>query len=191
MNAIILAGGRSLRMGGTTKAFLRLRGERFIDRILRVLGPLFDAFIVVTNEPELYVGFDVRVVRDEREGVGPLMGLYSGLKASVSTTSFITAVDMPLVNGALVRRLLMMGEDCDALVPRWNGNVEPLCAVYSRRCLPAIESVLDRGRIVSFFPLVRACYLEEPAVRKLDPRGQSFFNVNSPADYDALRSLGD
>jgi len=191
MNAIILAGGLALRMGGTTKAFLRLDGERFIDRILRVLGPLFEAFIVVTNEPELFAGLGVRVVRDEREGVGPLMGLYSGLKASVSTTSFITAADTPLVNEALVRRLLGIGEECDVLVPRWNGNVEPLCAVYARRCLPAIERVLDRGRIVSFFPLVRVCYLEEPAVRMLDPRGLSFFNVNSPADYDSLRSLGD
>jgi len=190
MNAIILAGGLALRMGGTTKAFLRLDGERFIDRILRVLGPLFEAFIVVTNEPELFAGLGVRVVRDEREGVGPLMGLYSGLKASVSTTSFITAADTPLVNETLVRRLLGIGEECDVLAPRWNGNVEPLCAVYARRCLPAIESVLDRGRIVSFFPLVRVCYLEEAIVRALDPRGLSFFNVNSPADYDALQSLG-
>jgi molybdopterin-guanine dinucleotide biosynthesis protein A len=132
------------------------------------------------------------------------MGVYSGLKASGSEMNFVTAVDTPLVVEALVRHLMEIGDECDARVPRWEGRVEPLCAVYSRRCLPAIESVLDQGRnvaentatantatarIIAFFPLIRACFVEESAVRKLDPQGLSFFNVNTRADYNALRAI--
>jgi molybdopterin-guanine dinucleotide biosynthesis protein A len=199
MNAIILAGGLSRRMNGTRKAFLRLGEETFLERILGVLGPFVDSFLIVTNEPDRYAGFGAQVVRDEREGVGPLMGICSGLKASQSETSFVTAVDTPLLARDLVRHLSEDGDECDARVPRWHGDVQPLCAVYSRRCLPAIERVLGqeragagnspRGRIIAFFPLVRVCIVEEPAVRKLDPEGISFFNVNTREDYESLRSL--
>jgi molybdopterin-guanine dinucleotide biosynthesis protein A len=186
MNAIILAGGLSRRMNGTRKAFLRLGNESFIERILRLVKPFTDAAYIVTNEPDLYARFDARSVADERQGVGPLMGIYSGLKASGSERNFVTAVDTPLLSPALARHLCEAGDQCDAAVPRWKAGMEPLCAVYARRCLPAIESVLDQGRIVGFFPLIRTCFIEESAVRELDPEGLSFFNVNTPEDYFAL-----
>jgi molybdopterin-guanine dinucleotide biosynthesis protein A len=198
MNAIILAGGLSRRMNGTRKAFLRLGEETFLERILGVLGPLVDSFLIVTNEPDRYAGFGAQVVRDEREGVGPLMGICSGLKASQSQTSFVTAVDTPLLARDLVRHLAEDGDECDARVPRWHGDVQPLCAVYSRRCLPAIHCVLEQeragagsapaGRIIAFYPLVRLCIVEESTVRKLDPGGLSFLNVNTPEDFDTLQA---
>ncbi len=190
IDAVILAGGNAVRLGGVQKASLVYDGERFINRILRTLAPLFQSFTIVTNDPKPFEGLGVRLVRDEREGLGPLMGLYSGLKSSRAEASFVTAVDTPLLSARLVRRLLEGEEACDAFVPRWNGNLEPLCAVYGRRCLPSIERVIEQRRIVSFFPLVRVCFLDEPVVRQLDPQGRSFFNVNSPADYEALRSIG-
>ncbi len=189
MNAIILAGGFSRRMNGTTKAFLRLGSETFIERILRVLEPLVDSACIVTNDPELYARFAARAVTDETRGAGPLMGMYSGLKASASEASFVTAVDTPLLSAPLVRRLMAAVNGCDACVPRWEGRLEPLCAVYTRRCLPAIESVLYQGRIIAFFPLVHACVMEEPAVREMDPAGLSFVNVNTVEDYEALCAL--
>ena len=199
MNAIILAGGLSRRMNGTRKAFLRLGGQTFLDRVMGVLRPLVRSFLIVTNEPDLYAGLGARVLRDEQEGVGPLMGIYSGLKASGSETNFVTAVDTPLLAGDLVRGLAQGAEECDVHVPRWERELEPLCAVYSRRCLPAIESVLQqeragaadgpRGRIIAFFPLVRVCVVEQPVVMALDPEGRSFFNVNTTEDYEKLRVL--
>ncbi len=189
MDAIVLPGGSAVRLGGANKALLRVGGERFIDRILRTLAPLFDSVTIVSGDPRPYEGLKARVIADEREGLGPLMGLYSGLKASRGDASFVTAVDTPLVNAKLVERLLLLEGSCDALVPKWNGNLEPLCALYTRRCLPHVERVLEQRRIVSFFPLVRVCYLEESEVAELDPLGRSFLNVNSPADYEALRSI--
>jgi len=189
VDAIILAGGSAVRLGGANKALLQVGGERFIDRILRTLAPLFHSFTIVSSDPRPYRDLGVRVIADEQQGLGPLMGLYSGLKASRGEASFVTAVDTPLVSAKLVERLLQTEDSCDAMVPKWNGNPEPLCAVYARRCLPHVERVLERRRIVSFFPLVRVCYLEESAVAEVDPLGRSFLNVNSPADYEALRSV--
>jgi molybdopterin-guanine dinucleotide biosynthesis protein A len=189
MNAIILAGGLSRRMNGTRKAFLRLGDESFIERILRLVKPFTDAAYIVTNEPDLYARFDARAVPDEQQGAGPLMGVYSGLKASGSEMNFVTAVDTPLLSAALAGALVEAAEECEAAVPRWKAGMEPLCAVYARRCLPAIESVLAQGRIVGFFPLVRTRFIEESVVRALDPEGLSFFNVNTPEDYDALLAL--
>ena len=196
MNAIILAGGLSRRMHGFPKAFLRLGGQTFLERILAVVSPLVDTVLIVTNEPERCAGVDARVVPDEREGGGPLMGIYSGLKACGVEASFVTAADTPLLSRALVERLVNSWNDCDVRVPRWRGYFEPLCAVYARRCLHSIEETMDRHpagaaapRIIDFFPLVRVCPLEEAEVRSLDPEGLSFLNINTDADYRRIRPI--
>jgi molybdenum cofactor guanylyltransferase len=199
MNAIVLAGGLSRRMNGIPKPFLRLGGQTFLERILAVVTPLVDAVLIVTNHPEQCAGLGARVVSDEREGGGPLMGIYSGLKASSAEACFVTAADTPLLSRALVERLVspVSWSDCDVRVPRWRGYFEPLCAVYARRCLPAIEETMEghpagsaaAPRITTFFPLVRVCSLEEAEVRSLDPEGLSFLNVNTQEDYERIRSM--
>ena len=189
MNAIVLAGGRGLRMAGIEKAFLRLGGETFLDRALRLLAPLFDSLIVSASGAGPYARPGARVVRDVREGGGPLVGLFSALEASDSDLNFVTAVDAPLLQETLVLYLRENAPGCDALVPRSRKGIEPLCAVYSRRCLPAIERSLNQGRIVSFFPFVRVCWVPEDEVMAADPRGLSFINVNTPEDLRWLRRL--
>lgn len=115
------------------------------------------------------------------------MGLFTGLSACGSELAFVTTADTPLLQPALVRYLLDNALECDALVPCWEKGAEPLCATYARRCLPAIERVLDQGRVVSFFPAVRVRLVPQSIVRGIDPDGASFFNVNTPEDYERLR----
>ncbi len=187
MNALVLAGGRGSRMGGGEKAFLTLGAETFISRILRILRPHFDTLLVATGTPERYAGLGDLVVADEREGRGPLMGVYCGLKASSSEHTFVTSVDAPLLRVALALLLRENAAGCDALVPVWRGMPEPLCAVYSRACIGPIERTMDQGRVISFYPLVRVRMLEEAAVRAVDPTGRSFSNVNTPQDVTRIR----
>jgi molybdopterin-guanine dinucleotide biosynthesis protein A len=176
-------------MGGLTKAFLTLRGRTFIERILDTLAPLVDSVILATNEPERYRHLGVRVAADPEEGRGPLMGIWAGLQASAADACFVAAADAPLLQPALVRELMARARDWDVVVPVWHGEFEPLCAVYSRRCLPAIERCLDKGRIISFFPLVRVCGVPESEAAAADPAGLSFVNVNTPEDLERLRGL--
>jgi molybdopterin-guanine dinucleotide biosynthesis protein A len=148
-----------------------------------------DSVIVSTNEPDLFRHLGVRVVTDAEEGQGPLMGIRTGLQASTADVCFVAAADAPLLQPALVQALSARVRDCDAVVPIWKGELEPLCAVYARRCLPAIERSLGQGRVVSFFPLVRVCYLPEEEVTAADPQGRSFVNVNTSEDLQRVLRL--
>ncbi len=187
MNALILSGGRSTRMGGGEKALLTLGSETFICRLLRTLRPLFDTLLIATNAPERYAGLDAVLVRDEKEGFGPLMGLYGGLKASGSEHTFVTTADAPLLRTGLACYLQANAGGWDALVPLWQGFPEPLCAVYARSCLGAISESLEERRVISFYPRVRVRFVEEAVVRDLDPRGRSFLNANTPEDLELIR----
>lgn len=191
MNAIILSGGAGSRLGGKEKAFLKLGDDTFVGRKIKMLKPLFEEIIVVTNNPQLYVGLKVKIIKDEKEGAGPLMGLYCGLKGSSADLNFVTASDTPFLKTELVRYLIKNADDYDVVVPQWHGMTEPLCAVYSKRCIPYIEKVIgENGRINSFYKFSKVKFISERELKKTDPEGISFFNVNTPSDYQkAIRCI--
>jgi molybdopterin-guanine dinucleotide biosynthesis protein A len=187
MDAIVLAGGLGMRMGGLAKAFLTLGGRTFIQRILDTLAPLVNSVCVSTNSPDAYRHLGVRIVEDPERGRGPLMGIMAGLRASTEDACFVVAADAPLLQPGLVRLLGARARDWDAVVPVWEDRFEPLCAVYSRGCLPEMERTLDQGRVVSFFPFVRVCSVPEAEVKTEDPEGLSFANVNTQEDLERLQ----
>lgn len=195
MNCIILAGGKAKRMGGIDKASLKLGEETFLERKIRILRPLFDTIIVVSNDPTMpFAGSsasDYIVVPDKERGFGPLMGLYSGLSASSTVHNFITTVDTPFLTIRLVKYLLKQSEDKsgDGLVTRWNGMIEPLFAVYTKNCLGAIEQVMEERKIISFYRYVTIEFIPEDRIAQYDPQGHSFFNVNTWDDYRRATAL--
>ena len=189
MNAIVLSGGIGTRMGGREKAFLKIGRDTFISRKIRLLKPLFNKIIIVTNNPRLYRGLGVKIVKDREGGVGPLMGLYTGLKASSAKYNFVTTSDTPFLKTELVRYLIKNIDDYDVVVPEWHGMIEPLCAVYSKKCIPYIKKVMDKNRRVnSFYKFSKVKFISEHELKKIDLEGISFFNVNTSSDYEeALR----
>jgi len=183
MNAIILAGGKGGRLGEVEKAFLKLGGESFIEYKLAILKKHFGSVIIVTNKLEKYRQFRVSIVRDELEGRGPLMGLYCGLKNSQDQANFVTTCDTPFLKEEVIELLCQNIGDFDAIVPCWHNDLEPLLAIYSKRCIPFIEREMDKGRVISFFPHIKVKHIEENLLRTVDPEGLSFFNVNTIEDY--------
>src|SRR5512136_1448720 len=98
MTGIILAGGKSRRMG-RDKIFLEAGGVPLFDRVYGVLKGIFSDLIVVANNPESYTGYSgVRVTPDAIPNKGALGGLYTGLKEALSYHSFCFASDMPFLN---------------------------------------------------------------------------------------------
>jgi len=186
---IVLAGGGSRRMG-SDKSLLPLDGERFIERICRVLAGLFPEVLIVTNSPERYASIPCRKVPDLHRDGGVLAGLHAGLFHARHPRIFAVACDMPFLQPELIRHLCRSGRG-DVHVPRTAGGLEPLHACYRKSCLPAMEEALLRGdrRIVAFFPEVRVVEMPPAVWRRYDPEGVSFFNVNTPQDYFALRQL--
>lgn len=177
-SAIVLAGGRSSRMG-CDKAALPLGEGRLIDGLLGKLREIFATIIVVGAAPGIVCDPRVRLVADERPGLGPLMGLLSGLKASDSELNFVMACDIPAFDRDFLLRMLSRAEAYDILVPRHrNGFHEPLFAVYSRRIVSLIQTSLDSGltRIDLIYPLCRQGYIELEDDSWL-------VNINTPQDY--------
>ena len=187
---VILVGGKSRRYG-RNKALEVFQNERLIDRQVRTVGSLFSDVLVVANEPELYLHLDVTVVRDVIPRQGPLGGIYTGLLFAQDRSVFVTACDMPFVQPPLIRRMVELAGEYDIVVPEKKAGLEPLHAIYSSRCLPHIKGMLARRelQIISFFPAVKVYRLSSAEIGQLDPRGLSFFNINTPDDMERAGEL--
>jgi molybdopterin-guanine dinucleotide biosynthesis protein A len=170
-----------------------LAGQPMVARIVHKLSVLGDDVIVVASQPERYqfLALPARLVRDERPGLGSLMGVYSGLKAARHDHALTVACDMPLLNLDLVRYMLDLADGYDMVIPRVKGLVEPLHAVYSKACLPHIARLLEQGqcKIASFFGDVRVRFVEADELDRFDPRRFSLVNINAPEDWDRVLSL--
>ncbi len=188
MTAVILAGGNSIRMG-QNKAFIKIDGVPIITRIHSLFKELFEEVSIVTNQKDLFKNFGSSIYTDLLPDKGALGGLYTGIFFSSFDYSFCVACDMPFIKRPLVEFLIRHTKDEDALVPRTTDGLQPLHAVYSKRCLDAIRSVIDRGkhRITDFYDLVRVKIVEESEFLHLDPLRESFINVNTPEELLLIR----
>ncbi|TAN58930.1 molybdenum cofactor guanylyltransferase [bacterium] len=189
VNAIILAGGRNSRMRGIDKAFLEIDGQPFIARIIKALKGLVREIIVVTNDPEKYAKYKVKLVRDESEGMGPLMGICSGLKASGARYNFVVACDMPFINTALIKFMLDKKKGYDILLIRDSEKFHTLFGVYSKRCIPVMEEMIEKGelRVRSIFPGLKARFFSRKAAEKFDPGLLSVININTPDELESVK----
>jgi molybdenum cofactor guanylyltransferase len=185
-SAIILAGGKSSRMG-RSKALLEFAGEPLIVHLVRELKNLFDDVVVVAAPEQELPFLPVTLARDEIAYQGPVGGIYYGMKAARGDTCFVTSCDVAFLNTALIAHLMSQISHHDVVVPYWEERYQPLHAVYRRGVLPLLAGQLDRGELrpVHLFDKVRTLKIGADEVRRFDPEGLSFFNMNTPADYDA------
>lgn len=193
LTGIILAGGKSSRFG-SDKAIQVLGRERLVERAVHQLSWLPE-LLVVANET--YAArlrdsvFPARLVFDIRAGQGPMGGIEAGLLASGNKHALVVACDMPFLNRGLICRMIEMCPGWDLVVPRTEGLIEPLHAIYSKDCLPAIRRRLGEGKVDvrGLLEDVRVLFLEQEEVDRFDPKRSSFFNINSVADMDRAREL--
>ena len=97
---------------------------------------------------------------------------------------------MPFVTAELTAFLAAKKEGFAAIIPRYRGHIEPLCAIYARSCLPVIEDLLQTGdnQVRQVFAKVNTCYIEEAELERFGDVQQLFFNLNTPQDWqEALR----
>ena len=186
VTGVILAGGKSSRMG-QNKALMSLGGYRLIERVVGVLQQVFPTLLLVTNTPEDYAPLGVTMVGDVYSDKGSLGGIYSALYHAQTPYSFVVACDMPFLQAAVIRYLLAQAADYDVVMPDVLGEMQPLHAVYSKACLPAILRRLEANRlkIVGFLPEVRVRTVVADELRSLDPELLAFQNLNTPAEFHA------
>jgi molybdopterin-guanine dinucleotide biosynthesis protein A len=212
ISGIVLAGGKSRRMGGRNKAFLELGGRPLIDIVVERVRSVCGEVLIVAGDTRPYAGLGAPLVEDRFQEVGVLGGLHAGLEAASHELALVVGCDMPFLNPDLLRAFAGWLEGFDVVVlrhapsppqspPRSGGDVpegqggafiEPLHAIYRRTCLPAIETAIGAGerRIVSFFPDVRVRYVTPAEIASVDPDLRSFRNVNTPEEWAAVRAEG-
>ena len=193
-SGVILAGGLSRRLG-RDKALVSISDQPLIQRVIERVEQLSQEIVVVVADQnraaDLPLAQEHRVVLDCYPGTGSLGGIFSGVDAASNGWTLVVACDMPFLNLALLRRMMALTEDADAVVPLVDGRPEPTHALYSKACLPFIEPRLISVdlKISGFYDEVRVRYLSEEDVAALDPEFLSFFNVNTPEDLDRALSL--
>ena len=183
ISGIILAGGKSSRYG-RNKALVEINGVRLIERVIRVMEPLFERLIIITNTPQDYAYLKLPMVEDLIKGLGPLGGLFTGLQTMSDDAGFFVACDMPFLSGELIRHMVEVMEDFDAVVPKVDWKIEALHAIYTKHCIPAIKALIDNKeyQVIKFFQSVRVRYLNEEEILDFDPEMRSFFNINRPEE---------
>ena len=193
---IVLCGGRSTRMG-SPKALLPFGAETMLQRVVRLLGTVASPLVVVAAHGQPLPGLpgSVSVALDEQEGRGPLEGLRAGLKALPGDVeiAYVTSCDVPLLVPSFVRRMVELLGNHDIAVVEIDGFPHPLSAVYRRRTLPHIESLLAANRLrpVFLFDAVRTRRVQAAELASVDPRLLTLRNLNTRQDYlDALSSAG-
>lgn len=187
---VVLAGGRSQRMG-KSKAALLIGGEPLLRRVVRRLRLAVENVLVVGSGDLAALAPDTRIIQDLplHQGQGPLAGLEAALDAIETPYAFVVACDMPFVAPDLARAMVALAASDlsgDVLALRTSQGIEPLHAVYSRACLPTVTRQLDAGERSLQRLLAHLRVGEVPAelIRRYDPARRSAFNANSPDEWE-------
>jgi molybdopterin-guanine dinucleotide biosynthesis protein A len=198
---IVLAGGRSSRMGAP-KAALEWHGSTLLRRTAGILARVADGPVVVVRAagqalPELPPA--VEVVDDPCEGLGPVQGLAAGLAAVAGRAeiAFVCSTDLPFLHPAFARRVLRaVADGADVGLPVARGYPQPLAAAYRTTLAAVAERLVREQRLRPAFlfdectvtRLDDAALRADPILAALDPDLDSVLNVNEPADYEAARA---
>lgn len=192
ITGIILAGGKSSRYGAN-KAFVEINGVQLIERVITVMGSVFEHLILITNTPHEYTYLNLPMYEDLIKGLGPIGGILTGLEAISDESGFFMACDMPFINGDLIHYMVEVSDDYDAVVPRISWKMEALHALYKKSCLTAIKELIESNeyQTIKFFNKIRVRYVDWDEIRAFDPKQRSFFNINSPQELlDAVKLKG-
>nr|WP_035717059.1 MULTISPECIES: molybdenum cofactor guanylyltransferase [Gordonia] len=198
--ALVLAGGRSRRMG-SDKAALDWEGEPMLARVVRVVSQRCDPVLVVAGETSAaFRGVDdirdraapgidsskVHWVTDEQEGTGPLGGLVAGLSAAAAAGAeyaFVCATDMPLIAPELIDELrLGMTGSTQAVIARDAQRDHPMAGIYRTDAAAQIADLVASGER-RMLGAIEALNTHRVGVSEPD----WLVNVNAPEDLHRLR----
>lgn len=195
MTGIILAGGKSSRMGAD-KSLLVLNGRPVISHMHSLLSNVFSRMLVITNKPEQFRFLGVPCATDIFEDAGPLGGIHAGLVHSGSERNFIIACDLLLMSQEMIHHLATIETHHPITLAGSDGAIHYLCGVYKRQCLNEAEALLrnradamrggepQRPDAVSMHALCM-----RTGVEVIDPTTlpfaapDLFFNMNRPEDF--------
>lgn len=199
--SIILAGGESRRMG-QSKGLLPVKGEPLLKKLVGVVQPFSEHIIVVAREEEkkeirrsLPQLNNLVVITDEPrfKGKGPLAGMQAGMSLRLADYYFVCACDLPCLDQSFIAGLkscVAENGGYAAYIPVEAERYQPLAAVY-QPIQSIIESLLRQNELkwTALLNRLSTYYLiEEREWRGWSEVSNPFFNMNTPDDYNKIRS---
>ena len=197
---IVLAGGKSSRMGGGDKALVPLGGRPLLAHVIERLRPQVTEIVLNANDdPGRFGAFGLPLAPDRLDGqLGPLAGIHAGLawaeaNRPESRLVITVAADTPFFPTDLVSRLCAATDKADPtlVVARSEGGVHPVFGLWPVSLAPHLEDSLNRGarKALDFVTAHQAKEVRFPPVdvggRAVDP----FFNINRPEDLAEAEAL--
>jgi molybdopterin-guanine dinucleotide biosynthesis protein A len=188
--AIILAGGKSSRLG-QNKVFADIANKTIFEREFDVLQKLFSEIIIIAGNPVLFRPSGLKIYKDIIPDKGPLGGILTGLSVSATKNNFVVSCDLPFLNENVISYLCSQFISCNLLIPCWQGQLMPLHGFYSKNCLPVIENQISANnlKVLDITSHLKTKYIQEHELKKFDPEGKSFFNVNTLEDLEKARVM--
>jgi molybdopterin-guanine dinucleotide biosynthesis protein A len=200
VTGVLLAGGRSSRMGGREKALLDIGGKPMLLHVLARLRPQVGRIVINANgDPARFSGHCLPVIADSIEGyAGPLAGLHAGIewaRAETPEAKFIASVpiDCPFLPLDLVARLkaALMAKNAPCAIAASDGERHPVAGLWRVELAEVLaDSLKNNVRALHRFADSHGCAIAdfgpvEIGGAHIDP----FFNVNAPADLEKARAL--
>jgi molybdopterin-guanine dinucleotide biosynthesis protein A len=186
ITGIILAGGKSRRMGGVDKGMIDFLGKPMVAHVLQRLAPQVDEILINANrEPERYAAFGPAVVQDDIGGfAGPLAGLHKGMRVAAHPYVLTVPCDSPLLPMNLVRRLMqgLVERDADLAVAKTGTQAHPVFCLCRKSLLPDLEQFLNDGgrKIDAWYSKLNVAEVS------FDDNPQAFANINTPDELTGL-----
>ncbi|MEA3422222.1 MAG: molybdenum cofactor guanylyltransferase [Bacillota bacterium] len=186
-SAVVLAGGKSLRMG-FDKQLIEVNERKIVENIINILNEEFEEIILVTNKPQHYISENYRIVKDQIVGKGPLSGIHIGLKEASSEYVYFIACDMPNINIDYIKYMKskITRLEVDACITRFGQWIEPFNSFYSKSLIDSIEENLKMNKRMINILLEdkECCYISEEDARKFSIDWGMFLNLNTKKDLE-------
>jgi len=189
MTGIILAGGKSRRMG-MEKGLANLQGQPLIQWAVSILKGVCTEILISSNSSCYdYLGF--KVVPDLHPDSGPMGGIYSCLLASKNRGNLILSCDMPFVKPEIFIHLINHIGDARVCVPWYErDHYEPLCGIYMKESLTDMQTFIDAKnyKLPEFFSKTNFRALSVKDIYPVLPE-HYFMNINGPLDLESANHL--
>ncbi|TRX27786.1 molybdenum cofactor guanylyltransferase [Flavobacterium franklandianum] len=187
INAYILAGGKSSRMG-TDKGLLLFEGKPMIQYVMEQMQPIFDKIVIVSNNLE-YEKFGLEVIPDLIKAIGPAGGIYTALNHSDCQLNFIVSCDMPFVTAAAIEFILKNAQENQIVLLENQGKIEPLFGIYSKECEEIWLQLIGQEK-VKLQDMVLHFRLKTIPVENNEIFAATFFkNINTKEDFNNVSKL--
>jgi molybdopterin-guanine dinucleotide biosynthesis protein A len=185
INSFIICGGKSKRMG-FDKLFIKIRGKSLISLIVENMKKKFKKVYIISNDNNKFSDFKSKktiLIEDEIKGIGPIGGLYTGLKNTDTEYNFVISGDIPYIDLELINNLIKnIDNKHNAFIYKYKRNLYPLFGIYSIKIIKKIEKCIA-NKNYSMNNLLRIVKTKVFPIND-DKKEISFINLNTKKDLD-------